>query len=153
MAALCGRSSDLPGSWFPGLADPHLAATYHLQVMLVAVSFWGSFAPQREQAPLPQSVYRPFDLDWRLILRRCCQREQDLLRGSYRDRISCKGCGASGEDFERRAGQPFAVDQNVHGVQAKVMLSGGEFFDVLATCDGFGSLAGQRHRLELEHLR
>lgn len=36
MAALCGRSSDLPGSWFPGLADPHIAATHHLQVMRVA---------------------------------------------------------------------------------------------------------------------
>jgi hypothetical protein len=36
MAALCGRPSGLPGSWFPGLADPRIAATHHLQVMLVA---------------------------------------------------------------------------------------------------------------------
>ena len=33
---LCAGNLGLPGSWFPGLADPHIAATHHLQVVRVA---------------------------------------------------------------------------------------------------------------------
>ncbi|MNC00128.1 hypothetical protein D3C75_474480 [compost metagenome] len=40
MVAVCGRPSGLPGgvSYF-GLADPRIAATHHLQVMLSAPTF------------------------------------------------------------------------------------------------------------------
>jgi hypothetical protein len=56
MVGACGRLSGLPGSFRPGLADLHVAATHHLQVML-AVSFGERGGVNAEDALVHASLY------------------------------------------------------------------------------------------------
>ncbi|TBU81204.1 hypothetical protein DNK06_08830 [Pseudomonas daroniae] len=56
MVAACGRASALPGSFCPGLAHPHAAATHHVQVMLAV--------PQQKELYQCTPSIRPKSAHW-----------------------------------------------------------------------------------------